>query len=299
MPPRSSRALPYQPPTAGTVNLRREVSIRPLASERDFRACVEIQKQTWGEQFSECVPPSILKVCQRIGGVAAGAFDSGDRLLGFVFGMTGVDRGELVHWSDMLAVRPEARNLGLGEALKQYQANTLRALGVTRIYWTFDPLVARNAHLNLNKLGAEVLEYVVDMYGETESELHRLGTDRFVISWRISNGERPGTDAELLDRASSAPVLEGSAEHGFGELGAPLVRIEVPANIEAVQRASLEEAVRWRALTRAAFSEAMEQGYRVAGFVREAKQGPCYYLLARDAEREVERPPGFPSDEDT
>lgn len=266
-----------------TPHLQGEVTIRPLRSESDLRGCVEIQKQIWGEQFSECVPPTILKVCQRIGGVAAGAFGTDRRLLGFVFGMTGVEHGEIVHWSDMLAVRPEARNLGLGQKLKQFQADAVRELGVSRIYWTYDPLVARNAHLNLNKLGAEVVEYVVDMYGDTESELHRIGTDRFVVAWRIAG--REGSEAALPDLSADAadtPVLNAAVGDGeIGDLSAPVVRVEVPASIDAIQRVSLEAAERWRATTRAAFVSALEQGYCVAGFFRETDQGQCYYVLTR------------------
>src|SRR5205085_3600896 len=136
---------------------------------------------TWGESFAEAVPGSILKICQKVGGVAAGAFEVGgeERLLGFVFGLTGVRHGRLAHWSHMLAVLPEARDLGLGTRLKLYQRDLLLPLGVESVLWTFDPLEARNAHLNLNRLGAEVLEYVEDMYaGELGSELSKgIGTD--------------------------------------------------------------------------------------------------------------------------
>lgn len=258
------------------------VSIRPLRTDGEFRACVEIQEEIWGAEFTERVPPTILQVCQRIGGIAAGAFDAGDRLQGFVFGMTGVKDGELVHWSDMLAVRREARNLGLGQQLKRYQAERVRELGVARMYWTFDPLVARNAHLNLNKLGAEVVEYAVDMYGSTESDLHRIGTDRFVVAWRIgAQGAQPGR--ELAADMADAPVLdEASGAAGDGASMASMVRVEVPVDIDRIQRESLEEAQEWRARTRRAFVSALDQGYRVTGFHREANQGRCYYTLRRD-----------------
>ena len=166
-------------------------SIRPLASLADYAACVALQRETWGRTFSDVVPPSILKVTQRLGGVAAGAFADDGALVGFVYGITGWERGRPVHWSDMLAVRPEARNHGVGRALKEHQRRAVRELGVDVIYWTYDPLVARNAHLNLDVFGVRVVEYVEDMYGETDSDLHRgIGTDRLIVAWDIAGGGR-------------------------------------------------------------------------------------------------------------
>lgn len=164
-----------------------EHTIRPFATPADFQACVRLQDEVWGPGFSERVPVAILKGAQRVGGVSAGAFSCGDgRLLGFVFGLTGVEDGEPAHWSDMLAVRPEMREAGLGVALKRYQRRVLLEAGVRTVRWTFDPLMAKNAHLNIRKLGAVVREYVPDMYGETGSPLHRgIGTDRMVALWKL------------------------------------------------------------------------------------------------------------------
>ncbi len=95
----------------------------------------------------------------------------------------------------MLAVHPAARDLGLGRRLKLYQREQLLPLGVESVLWTYDPLEARNAHLNFNRLGVEVEEYVEEMYadpmgGEMGSELARgIGTDRFIVRWEIA-GER-------------------------------------------------------------------------------------------------------------
>lgn len=256
------------------------LEIRPLRSTEEFRACVVLQRETWGEQFSECVPPAILKVTQRIGGVTAGSFGPDGRLLGFVFGIPGVRHGHAIHWSHMLAVVPEARNLGLGRRLKEYQRDRVRELGVEWIYWTYDPLVARNAHLNLNRLGVEVEEYVENMYGESTSPLHESGTDRFVVAWRIDgSGSRNAPRGDLPRGAEHAPILNAAGgEGGAADPGAPVVRVEIPADLDALTKAA---AARWRATTREAFVPALEQGYRVAGFYRAAEQGPCYYVLAR------------------
>jgi predicted GNAT superfamily acetyltransferase len=277
---------------ASTSRSAPAVEIRALQSHADYQACLDLQRETWGTTFSEVVPTAILKVSQRIGGVTAGAFDDSGRLLGFVFGMTGIERGRLVHWSDMLAVRPEAQNLGLGRRLKEYQRDSLLPLGVELIYWTFDPLVARNAHLNLNRLGVYVTEYVPDMYGpQTDSVLHRgLGTDRFVVAWPIGEqaiAEAPRRPVSALEEARVAPLLNPKAPVMARDFApelfrAPFVRIEIPADIGRVQDESIERAAAWRADTRAAFLAALERGYRVAGFLRDETSGRCFYLLSSD-----------------
>src|SRR5690606_28979184 len=134
-----------------------------------------------------------------------------------VFGLTGLEHGRLVHWSHMLAVRPEWRDLGVGTRLKAYQREAVARLGVEVIYWSFDPLMARNAHLNLNRLGARVAEYVEDMYGATGSTLHAgLGTDRLVVVWPAL-GAWPGSVAALGGGAVGESVAgpdAADASHG-------------------------------------------------------------------------------------
>ena len=121
--------------------------IRDFSSHADRAQCVALQELTWGAGFTEKVPAAMLLVAQKLGGVVAGAFDDAGVMQGFVFGVTGLKDGRLVHWSDMLAVRPEAQGTHLGERLKEYQRDKCRSLGIEVMYWTFDPLVARNALL--------------------------------------------------------------------------------------------------------------------------------------------------------
>src|SRR3954453_23974488 len=204
-----------------------QIDIRPLRTLDELRACVSLQRETWGNEFTDVVPTSILKVSQRVGGVAAGAFDDENALLGFVYGLTGVERGRIVHWSDMLAVRPEARNIGLGRRLKEYQRQFVRELGASVIYWTFDPLVARNAHLNFNRLGVRLTEYVEDMYGVTDSVLHGgMATDRLVVAWPTRDDEIDAGIAEAertLDSADCRQSPIATAEWIAGAAGAAIL----------------------------------------------------------------------------
>src|SRR5690606_16179636 len=181
-----ARPQPSQPRSAPREG---EVVIRRVSTTEEYEACVAIQMETWGSDFTERVPATILRVSQYIGGVTAGAFDTEGSLLGFVFGMTGLRDKQLVHWSDLLAVRRAARDRCLGRRLKLYHRDLVHELGVNTMFWTFDPLVARNAHLNLTRLGARVAEYAQDLYGEQLGRsLHPgLGTDRFIVQWDLAS----------------------------------------------------------------------------------------------------------------
>lgn len=271
------------------------VVLRELATWAEYRECLALQKEVWGEGFTGCVPPALLMVCQRVGGVTAGAFGADGRLLGFVFGLTGVEDGRPVHWSDRLAVRPEARDLGLGLRLKLYQRDLLLRRGIETCYWTYDPLIARNAHLNLNRLGAEVLEYARDLYGtDNGSDLHSgLGTDRLVVVWRLRServirvlaGDLDETDFE---RWREAPVVNAravgdGARPYHGELPeVEAVRIEVPVDLVALMALDRATAAHWRATTRRAFLAYLHAGYRVCGLVRDPASGRVAYGLARE-----------------
>ena len=272
-----------------------DITLRPLQSRDEYESCVRLQRDTWGPDFLDVVPAAILMVCQRVGGVAAGAFDSSRRLLGFVFGINGVRNGELAHWSDMLAVRPEVRRKGLGKRLKVYQRELLLRHGIRVAYWSFDPLVAANAHLNLNGLGAAPVEYVVDMYGDTGSTLHSgLDTDRLVVEWRLTD---PQVERALAGHAEPAapfpfahdvPIVNpdtSTASLVIAEALPPLpwVRVAVPQNIDEVKAAAPDDARLWQLATRRAFQWYFGHGYRVAGFQDTTDGRHASYLLARDA----------------
>ena len=261
------------------------VTIRDLATHDEYLACVALQDETWGTTFSERVPPAILRVSQRIGGVCAGAFDARGGLVGFVFGMTGVRGGRIVHWSDMLAVREGFRGRRLGERLKYYQRDKVRAVGAEVMMWTYDPLVARNAHLNINRLGALPIEYVPDMYGsQTGSALHgAMPTDRLIVAWDLTTDHSPVPPARVA--GSSAPVsivnpLDADGAPGPLAIdGSGALRIQVPREVQDVQRAGMDVALRWRLAVRDAFVTLFHRGYHVTQFVVPRHGRLPYYVL--------------------
>ena len=272
-----------------------DFDIRPFQTIEEFRACVELQEATWGEGFSERVPPAILKVAQILGGVSAGAYNPDGQLLGFVFGMTGVRDGELAHWSDMLAVREHVRDTGLGARLKQYQRDQVLARGVESMYWTFDPLQSRNAYLNFNKLGIVVREYVRDMYGDTDSPLHQgVGTDRFIALWQMSSdrvvarlaGSERGPESPPRDapRVLDSHGVDGMLHPGEPDLGSRNHRllVTIPSDISEIMERSLDVALEWRGATRAVFTHYLGEGYEARELLRSGATSE--YLLERRPE---------------
>jgi len=270
-----------------SVPTTQTIRIRPLTTAADYAACVELQELVWGAG-GETIPPIMLLVSQEVGAIAAGAFDHDGRLLGCVFGLTGLRNGRVAHWSHMLAVRPEARDQGIGRRLKRYQRARLLAMNVSTTYWTFDPLVARNAHLNLNRLGATVEEYVPDMYGSGDkSPLDRgIGTDRFVVRWDLRR--RAPTGPREVTRAALSPVVNAIEGVGGSSVPAELplprsasVRVEIPRDIHALRDREPEQARAWRTTTRRVFLYYMKRGYRVRRFYRNPRDDRRFYVLAK------------------
>lgn len=263
--------------------------IRPLNGLRERQACVALQRRVWGHDFLDRVPASILMIVQETGGVVSGAF-VGDRLVGFVFGITGFLDGRGVHWSDMLAVEPEFRGRGIGYRLKLHQREQLLGSGVELVRWTFDPLEARNAHLNLRRLGATASEYRRDTYGTSNSPLHSgIGTDRLVADWAIASSRVAQCIREVASRDagpwSDAPVLNpptvagGLARPGtsIAEPSAKIVRVAIPGDIQELKRADLSTAVAWRRNVRTALETAFSGGFVAVDLVR-AGAVPTYVL---------------------
>jgi len=259
------------------------VEIRGLASEEERRAAVALQEATWGVGFSQKVPESVLWFVPRVGGIAGGAFDAAGALVGFVFGVTGWVDGAPLHWSDMLAVRADLRGAGIGLALKHWQRADLLAAGVTRAQWTFDPLVAANAHFNFGRLGCTAGTYLRDVYGSSDSPLHAgVGTDRLLVEWEL---DAPGVAALAAGQVEREPSLERTdAELPLLDPAVPLaartVGIEAPPDIQRLKTADAARALEWRARQRERFERAFAAGYRVRGFRRGANGGGVYVLTA-------------------
>ena len=270
-----------------------EISIRHFEKESDYFAFESLQKETWGTDIEEVVTASLAKIVQKIGGIAAGAFDADGEMAGFVFGFTGFRDGKPVHWSHMLAVTPAYRDAGIGRRLKLFQRDFLLGMGISEVFWTYDPLAGKNGYLNLNTLGAEVLEYVQDMYGSGEdSVLFRgIGTDRFIVVWRIADKkvedmlwkthcfDREPFLASPLAVCSSVGNDPASSPVSNLDLHDKRLRVEVPQDVHQLMSISIASAAEWRKKTREGFQRYMQKGYRVVGFYLDHDSGRCFYCL--------------------
>jgi predicted GNAT superfamily acetyltransferase len=278
------------------------VELRDIRDLDGCRAVVGVQEQVWGRD-SEVVPASLLVASIKRGGVLVGAYE-GTELVGFVWSLPGWRDGDRTHWSHMLGVVPDARGHRTGERLKWAQRDRVLAQGVALVEWTFDPLQALNAHLNLSILGSVARAYLVDVYGRMSGPLHRgTPTDRLVAEWWL---ERPHVQRrhERRDQAASSsvasftarsrevmdasPALTARAEAGWdacGDVRTDLddarVTIAVPARFGEMQQTATDLAVAWRDATRRAFQTYLARGYQAVDFFVDRQRGGGMYLLSR------------------
>jgi predicted GNAT superfamily acetyltransferase len=160
------------------------MTIRELTELEEFEACLELQREGFGWSEVDLMPFRFFIVSRHIGGLVLGAFDKG-RLVGFLSAIPGVRNGKPYWHSHMLAVTTTHRDGGIGTRLKLAQKNSALERGIQRIEWTFDPLVSRNAYLNIEKLGVIVRRYYPSFYGND--------SDRLIAEWHLSKPRPPLT----------------------------------------------------------------------------------------------------------
>jgi predicted GNAT superfamily acetyltransferase len=244
------------------------VEIRMIRTHDEFAACEAMSRDIWGAAERNVVPRELLLTMQHNGGLVHGAFLPTGRLVGFCFAFLGRRDGQLRLCSHQLGVLDEFRGSGIGIALKQAQRYDALRLGYELVTWTFDPLEARNAYINLHRLGCIARLYDRDHYGAMEDDLNRgLPSDRFEAEWWLRRA-KPVSASEprvmLRVGAQGEPVRE-KLDLSPGAT----VLISVPPDFQAVKRASLELALRWRMESRAAFEAALTAGLVARDFRRD------------------------------
>lgn len=184
--------------------------------------------------------------------------------------------------------------------LKLAQRDIALTQGVRLVTWTFDPLLAVNAHLNIRKLGGVASVYLHDHYGtDTTNGLATLGSsDRLLVEWWVTHrrvderlhGKRG--DLTLAQyREANTPILNPTMITSDGavlpgsrilEPDQSLALIEIPTGYAALVKGNPVLAQRWQAHTREAFDKMVRYGFMVTDFLRESYEGRdrAFYLLS-------------------
>jgi len=277
------------------------ITIRDLQSFDDLKQVEAVEREVWALSDLDTTPLTLTVATRESGSIWLGAFD-GPTLVGFAFGLLGLEGNRPNIHSHMLAVLEPYRCLHLGYKLKLAQRERALAmrigdLRINEITWTFDPLQSRNAHLNFAKLGCISQSYKVDFYGpETSSVLHRNSTDRLWVKWPITSSRvqnrLQGKDnrpemLDMLETLSPLICFNGDGRPHRADLSTAVQRqriaIEIPSDILSVEQKDPALAREWRGATRWAFIEALKAGFFVAEFCRTVRgqQGPGVYLLEK------------------
>jgi predicted GNAT superfamily acetyltransferase len=283
-----------------------DIHIRALRALDEMRAAVELQRTYWGDDLESVVPAHMLFTIASAGGHVLAAFD-GDRMVGVLIGLLGTntedpDRPAMANLqivSKRMVVLDQYRGQGIGYRLKLAQREAAIKQGVRLVTWTFDPLLASNAHLNIRKLGGISHRYLENYYGtSTEGGLSTLGySDRLLVEWWVTNRrveERiNGTRGDLTLRQyldADTPIVNPTTadEHlaqpaeAYGMPVGSLVLVEIPVNFPLMVREEPALAQDWRLHIRELFQWLLGRGYLVTDFLHELYEGRdrAFYLLS-------------------
>jgi predicted GNAT superfamily acetyltransferase len=273
--------------------------IKLLESPEEMTLVEDLQRAVWPGSETDVVPAHVFITAVHNGGLVIGAFSDGE-LVGFVFGFPGLDftpdGPRPKHCSHMMGIKPGQRDSGIGFALKRAQWQMVRNQGIDHITWTYDPLLSRNAYLNIAKLGAVCNTYRRSEYGDMRDGLNAgLPSDRFQVDWWVNTrrverrlGRRARAPLKLDDfsKAELRPLytpltrtdnLIRPPEH-FSPLEGRILLAEIPSDFGALKESDFALARDWRFFSREMFETAFASGYIVTDFLRDA--GRSFYVLS-------------------
>ncbi|HZM91375.1 MAG TPA: hypothetical protein VFF31_32935 [Blastocatellia bacterium] len=241
------------------------VTIRECISVEDFQQCLDLERAVWKDDDIGIMPIRLYMISKACNAPTIGAFDLSGRLVGFVHTMIALMNGRVVYHSHLAAVLEDLRHKDIGFRMKLAQRQHAINAGVPLIMWTFDPLQSRNAHLNINKLGAVIRRYENNYYSEGLSNVFDAGvpSDRVFAEWWVSS---PHVQSVL---AGNKPSVEGQVK-----------TVLIPEDINKVRSSSVDEHRKWRLRVREEFKNALGNGLIVRGFER--ADGTSRYLLGAD-----------------
>ena len=226
--------------------MKHEISIVQMQEFSSQLAAREIFDSVWAIQSGSEITSNLLQAMVHSGSYLSGAFID-NKIVGAAFAFPATNSGLHLH-SHMTAVLDEYRDRGIGHALKIDQWNWAKRNNYSSLSWTFDPLVRRNAKLNIVKLGVDISTYYPNFYGEMPDALNAGDeSDRLMVSWNTDKDE-PKARA-LITHPKPDDIL-----------------IEIPEDIVAIRSKNQSESMKWRRLVREQFLAAFEKNGKVVGF---------------------------------
>ena len=253
--------------------------IRECTSLAELDHCVRLQREVFGLPDLEVSPQRHLIVSRHAGGWTLGAFVPGEsqqpeRLVGFVHHLAAVSGNEIFGYSHMMAVAVDYQNKGVGARLKWNQRERAISEGRSRIKWTWDPMQARNAHFNLNRLGVTVSSYAENFYGTDYSANPAIKRD----SSRGIDSDRLFAEWQLRSPRVNALAVAGAQPDQLGISGAPAIGIVIPPDWTGLVRNDPALALTEQLRVRSEFQKAFAGGLVAAGFERSSTE-PRYLLF--------------------
>ncbi len=222
------------------------LQVRELKTADEFKKARFIFDNTWHIENSTEITPNLLQAMTHSGSYLCGAFID-DKIVGVAFAFPATNDGLHLH-SHMTAVLPDFRDQGVGYALKIDQWNWAKKQKYPYLSWTFDPLVRRNAKLNVVKLGVDISAYFPNFYGEMSDALNAGDeSDRLMVLWRTDKDEPKARG--LITYPKPDDIL-----------------IEIPQDIVAIRSNNKNESMKWRRRVRDQFMAAFEKNGKVVGF---------------------------------
>jgi predicted GNAT superfamily acetyltransferase len=223
-----------------------KVKISQLESLSQQNLARNVFDQIWLNDSGTEITPNLLHAMVHSGSYVSGAFVEGN-IIGAAFAFPATNNGLHLH-SHMTAVLDEYRDQGVGYALKIDQWTWAKKHKYSYLSWTFDPLVRRNAKLNILKLGVDISAYYPNFYGAMPDALNAGDkSDRLMVSW--STDVNAPKARELITHPKPDDIL-----------------IEIPEDIVAIRSKNQSESMKWRRQVREQFLAAFEKNGKVVGF---------------------------------
>jgi predicted GNAT superfamily acetyltransferase len=277
------------------------LTIRVLETAAEMEELEELQRLVWPGSETDVIPVHLLVTLAHNGGLVLGAYEDA-KMVGLLVGFVGLydvpDGPRPKHCSHELGVLPEARDSGVGFALKRAQWQWVRKQGLDRITWTYDPLLSRNGHLNIARLGAVCNTYLREVYGDMRDGLNAgLASDRFQVDWWINTkrvegclGSHPRPALTLADlEAAEAQTLYSVDSVGnflrppkhLNTAEANLLLAEIPSDFMQLKTEDFELARAWRFFSREMFESCFSAGYLVTDFIfdKSGDRPRSFYVL--------------------